>query len=81
MVNGYNMWGLITHMFLHAGLMHIGGNMLFLWIFGDNLEDQMGHVGFLIFYLACGLAAAAAQIAANPLEGSPWSAPPARLPG
>ena len=69
-VNGYNMWGLVTHMFLHAGLMHIGGNMLFLWIFGDNLEDQMGHVGFLIFYLACGLAAAA-QIAANPLEGIP----------
>lgn len=70
-VNGYNMWGLVTHMFLHAGLMHIGGNMLFLWIFGDNLEDQMGHVGFLILYLACGLAVAAAQIAANPLEGIP----------
>ena len=58
-------------MFLHAGPFHIAGNMLFLWIFGDNLEDQMGHFGFLLFYLACGLAAAAAQIAANPYEGIP----------
>ncbi|TKW66720.1 MAG: rhomboid family intramembrane serine protease [Paracoccus denitrificans] len=70
-VNGQNMWGLVTHMFLHAGLLHIAGNMLFLWIFGDNLEDQMGHLGFLIFYLACGLAAAGAQIAANPQDGIP----------
>ena len=70
-VHGQYLWGLITHMFLHAGLMHIAGNMLFLWIFGDNLEDQMGHLGFLIFYLACGLAAAGAQIAVNPSEGVP----------
>ncbi|MFD1795064.1 rhomboid family intramembrane serine protease [Paracoccus aurantiacus] len=70
-VNGYNLWGLLTHMFLHAGILHIAGNMLFLWVFGDNLEDQMGHAGFLIFYLGCGLAAAAAQIAANPAEGIP----------
>lgn len=70
-VHGEYMWGLVTHMFLHAGLLHIAGNMLFLWIFGDNLEDQMGHVPFLIFYLACGLAAAAAQIAANPMEQIP----------
>ncbi|RMD93819.1 MAG: rhomboid family intramembrane serine protease [Alphaproteobacteria bacterium] len=48
---------LITSMFLHGGLLHLAGNMLFLWIFGDNLEDQMGHLGFLIFYLACGVAA------------------------
>ncbi|WBU60102.1 rhomboid family intramembrane serine protease [Paracoccus albus] len=70
-VNGEYMWGLLTHMFLHAGPLHIAGNMLFLWIFGDNLEDQMGHFGFLIFYLASGLAAAGAQIAANPQEGIP----------
>ncbi len=70
-VNGEHLWGLVTHMFLHAGPFHIAGNMLFLWIFGDNLEDQMGHFGFLLFYLACGLAAAAAQIAANPYEGIP----------
>ncbi|WBU63752.1 rhomboid family intramembrane serine protease [Paracoccus aerodenitrificans] len=70
-VNGYNLWGLFSHMFLHAGILHIAGNMLFLWVFGDNLEDQMGHVGFLIFYLLSGLAAAAAQIASNPLDGIP----------
>ncbi len=58
--------GIFTSMFLHAGWMHIAGNMLFLWIFGDNLEDQMGHVGFLIFYLAAGVAAAVAHIAAAP---------------
>lgn len=58
--------GLISHMFLHAGLMHLAGNMLFLWIFGDNLEDQMGHMGFLVYYLACGLAAAAGQILPDP---------------
>ena len=58
--------GILTSMFLHAGWMHIGGNMLFLWIFGDNLEDQMGHVGFLIFYLACGILAALAHIYSAP---------------
>ncbi|WP_134727054.1 rhomboid family intramembrane serine protease [Paracoccus luteus] len=70
-LNGAQAWGLMTHMFLHAGLLHLGGNMLFLWIFGDNLEDQMGHLGFLVFYLASGLAAAAAQIAADPTNGIP----------
>ncbi|MDO5613647.1 MAG: rhomboid family intramembrane serine protease [Paracoccus sp. (in: a-proteobacteria)] len=63
---GDMMWGLLTHMFLHAGLMHFAGNMLFLWIFGDNLEDQLGHLPFLGFYLICGLAAAAGQISAEP---------------
>ena len=58
--------GLVTHMFLHAGLLHLAGNMLFLWIFGDNLEDQMGHMGYLAFYLACGLVAAFAQILPDP---------------
>lgn len=57
---------LISHMFLHGGWLHLIGNMLFLWIFGDNLEDLMGHLGFLLFYLASGLAAAAGQIMAGP---------------
>lgn len=65
-MHGEYLWGLGSHMFLHAGLMHLAGNMLFLWIFGDNLEDQLGHGGFLVFYLGAGLAAAAAQIAAMP---------------
>ena len=70
-MHGEMVWGLITHMFLHAGFLHIGGNMLFLWIFGDNLEDQMGHLGFLMFYLACGLVAAFAQILPAPMSGVP----------
>jgi membrane associated rhomboid family serine protease len=66
---GYS--GLITHMFLHGGWMHIAGNMLFLWIFGDNLEDEMGHVRFALFYLACGLGAAVLQIAGDPTTSDP----------
>ncbi len=69
--NGYNVWGLLTHMFLHAGLLHLGGNMLFLWIFGDNLEEQMGHAGFLVFYLLGGLAAAGFQMFADIGSGIP----------
>lgn len=69
--HGQWLWGLVTHMFLHAGILHIAGNMLFLWVFGDNLEDQMGPLGFLVFYLACGLAAAAGQIAADPQSAIP----------
>jgi rhomboid family protein len=56
---------LLTSMFLHGGWMHLGGNMLYLWIFGDNLERAMGAVKFLIFYLVCGLAASAAHIFFN----------------
>ncbi len=52
---------LFTSMFMHGGLMHLGGNMLYLWIFGDNVEAAFGHVKFLAFYLLCGLAAALAQ--------------------
>lgn len=70
-LNGSHLWGLVTHMFVHAGILHIGGNLLFLWIFGDNLEDQMGHAGFLLFYLACGLAAAGLQILSDPMNGVP----------
>jgi membrane associated rhomboid family serine protease len=56
----------ITSMFLHGGWMHLGGNMLYLWIFGDNLEKVMGHFRFLCFYLVCGIAAAVAHILFNP---------------
>lgn len=69
--HGELLWGLLTHMFLHGGLLHLAGNMLFLWIFGDNMEEQLGHVGFLAFYLAAGLAAAAAQTLAEPLSPIP----------
>jgi membrane associated rhomboid family serine protease len=54
---------LFTSMFMHVGWLHLGGNMLYLWIFGDNVEDRFGHVGYLIGYLVCGLAATAAQLA------------------
>jgi membrane associated rhomboid family serine protease len=54
---------LFTAMFMHAGWVHLGGNMLYLWIFGDNVEDRFGHVKFTIFYLLCGLAATFAQLA------------------
>jgi membrane associated rhomboid family serine protease len=50
-------------MFMHAGWVHLGGNMLYLWIFGDNVEDRFGHIKFTIFYLLCGLAATFAQLA------------------
>ncbi len=54
---------LFTSMFMHAGLVHLGGNMLYLWIFGDNVEDRFGHIKFIIFYLLCGLGATFAQLA------------------
>lgn len=54
---------LFTSMFMHAGWAHLGGNMLYLWIFGDNVEDRFGHIKFTIFYLLCGLAATFAQLA------------------
>jgi membrane associated rhomboid family serine protease len=54
---------IFTSMFMHAGLVHIGGNMLYLWIFGDNVEDRFGHLRFFAFYLACGIAATFAQLA------------------
>jgi membrane associated rhomboid family serine protease len=57
---------LVTSMFLHGGLLHLGGNLLFLWVFGNNVEDHLGHVGFALFYVLGGLAAAAVHIALNP---------------
>lgn len=59
--DGEGYFGLVTSMFLHGGWMHLAGNMLFLWIFGDNVEDIMGHVQFAVFYLAAGVAAGLGQ--------------------
>lgn len=56
----------VTSMFMHGGWLHLIGNMWFLWIFGNNVEDSMGHLRFLVFYILCGLAAAAAQTLTDP---------------
>ncbi len=70
-LQGQNLLSFLTSMFLHAGLGHLLGNMLFLHIFGDNLEDYFGHFRYLIFYLACGLAADFAQIFIDPTSSIP----------
>jgi membrane associated rhomboid family serine protease len=57
---------MFVSMFLHAGLLHIGSNMLYLWIFGDNVEDRMGHFRYLVFYILCGAAAAVAHAVSMP---------------
>ena len=62
---------LLTSMFIHGGFLHIGANMLFLWIFGDNVEDRLGHLTFLLFYLASGLFADLTHIAASGLSMTP----------
>src|SRR5258706_3494806 len=62
---------MITSMFLHGGWLHLLGNMLFLYIFGDNVEDRFGHGGYLVFYLVAGLAAAATQTVFSPGSGVP----------
>jgi membrane associated rhomboid family serine protease len=62
---------LITSMFIHGGFLHLGSNMLYLWIFGDNLEDLLGHLRFLIFYLASGIAAGLTHAYVNPLSDIP----------
>src|SRR5467141_2819174 len=59
-------WTVITSMFMHGGWFHLIGNMLFLWVFGNNIEDAMGHAKFVIFYLLCGVAAAATQTFVSP---------------
>ncbi|QYX57330.1 rhomboid family intramembrane serine protease [Roseovarius sp. SCSIO 43702] len=63
---GYNLHGFLTSMFMHGGWMHLAGNMLFLWVFGDNMEDEMGHIPFLLFYLAAGFGAALAHYLSAP---------------
>jgi membrane associated rhomboid family serine protease len=60
---------LITSMFMHGGLAHLGGNMLYLWVFGDNLEDKLGHLGFLVFYLICGILASLTHVFTDYLFG------------
>ncbi len=62
---------LVTSMFLHGSIMHVAGNMWFLWVFGDNIEDVLGHAKFLVFYLVCGIAAALAQAFMNPFSNLP----------
>src|SRR4051812_531812 len=61
----------ITSMFVHGGFWHLAGNMLYLWIFGNNIEDAMGHSKFAIFFLLCGAAAVAAQVLPNPASEIP----------
>jgi rhomboid family protein len=70
-VAGKGLITLITSMFLHANWLHIGSNMLFLWIFGDNVEDAFGHVLYLIFYLVCGVVASLAQVLVGPSSTVP----------
>lgn len=62
---------LLTNLFLHGGWMHIIGNMWYIWIFGDNIEDRMGHIRFLLFYLLCGIAANMAHILIDPVSAVP----------
>ena len=64
-IAGNGLLTLITSMFLHGGWLHLGSNMLFLWIFGDNVEDAFGHGLYLLFYLVCGIAASLAQVFMN----------------
>lgn len=61
----------LTSMFMHGGFMHLLGNMLYLWIFGDNVEDRLGHVKYVIFYFLCGIVATFAQVLVNPNSNVP----------
>ena len=62
----FSLFNVVTSMFVHGGFAHLAGNMLFLWIFGDNVEDRLGHLRFVFFYVACGVAAALAQTLLHP---------------
>jgi membrane associated rhomboid family serine protease len=62
---------LFSFMFLHGGWLHIISNMLYLWIFGDNVEDRMGHIGYLVFYLICGMASGLVQLFISPASRIP----------
>ena len=62
---------IFTSMFMHGGLFHIGGNMLYLWIFGNNVEDRLGRIPFLVFYLVGGIVAALAQVVIDPTSTNP----------
>lgn len=67
----FSLTTVLTSMFLHGGFLHVAGNMLYLWIFGDNVEDRMGHGRFFVFYLLCGTAAAVAQTLMDPSSPVP----------
>ncbi|HUP46183.1 MAG TPA: rhomboid family intramembrane serine protease [Thermoanaerobaculia bacterium] len=67
----YDIFATFFSMFLHGGFLHIGSNMLYLWIFGDNIEDRLGHVRYTIFYFACGIVATLAHAIANPASTVP----------
>ena len=69
--SNYSSFTIYTSMFLHGGFFHIAGNMLYLWIFGDNVEDSMGTVKFIIFYLLCGTIAALCQGLVDPISQIP----------
>jgi len=69
--DSHNWFSLISHMFMHGGWLHIIGNMWFLALFGDNVEDSMGSIRFIFFYLLCGLAAAGTQMALDPQSAFP----------
>jgi membrane associated rhomboid family serine protease len=66
-----NILTIFISMFLHGGWLHLGGNMLYLWIFGDNIEDRLGHIRYLLFYLACGFAATLSHAFMNPGSATP----------
>lgn len=68
---GHDLYTIVTSQFLHGGWLHIAGNMLFLWVFGDNIEDVMGHAKYLGFYLLCGCAAALLQVMTSPDSVNP----------
>ncbi len=70
-VNGLGWTSLLTSMFLHGSWEHLLGNMLFLWVFGNNIEDSMGHTRFIAFYLICGVAAALAHVFLSPASAIP----------
>ena len=69
--SGDHVYTMFTAMFLHGGFMHLAGNMLFLWVFGDNMEEELGHIGYLVFYLAVGWAAGFSQLLSSPLSPVP----------
>ncbi len=69
--SGDGFYTVLTSMFLHGGWMHLAGNMLFLWIYGDNMEDEMGHIPYLGFYLASGIAAGLIHVISAPGSGVP----------
>lgn len=66
---------LLTSMFMHAGFAHIAGNMLYLWIFGDNIENRIGHGRYLVFYLLCGILASLTQVAVTAMSGGDTQIP------